>query len=220
MKRSLPPSPPLPSLLTALLAAASIAHANEPATGAYKGDPAKGKEIALSVCGACHGNDGNSATATNPKLAGQHPEYQLKQMKDFKVAAGKDPGRSNHAMNNLIAPYDENQMADLAAYYASQIQSGDQPKDPNIEVGQRLYRAGDRARGLPACSGCHGPAGAGIPPLFPRIGGQFADYIDLQLRAFRDGTRANDPNKMMRMATSKMTDAEIAAVADYVAGLR
>ena len=220
MKRSLLPSPPPSFLLAALLAVASIAYANEPPMGAYKGDPAKGKQIAFTVCGACHGDDGNSATSTNPKLAGQHPEYQLKQMKDFKVAAGKDPGRSNHAMNNLIAPYDENQMADLAAYYASQIQSGDQTKDPNIELGQKLYRAGDRARGLPACSGCRGPAGAGIPPLFPRIGGQFADYIELQLRAFRDGTRTNDPNRMMRMATSKMTDAEISAAADYVAGLR
>lgn len=220
MKRSLLPSPPLSSLLTALLAVAAIAHAGEPAKGAYNGDPAKGKEIAFTVCGACHGNDGNSATSTNPKLAGQHPEYQLKQMKDFKAATGKDPERSNHAMNNLIAAYDENHMADLAAYYASQIQSGDQTKDPNIEVGQRLYRAGDRAKGLPACSACHGPAGAGIPPLFPRIAGQFSDYVEVQLKAFRDGTRANDPNKMMRMVTSKMTEAEIKAVADYVAGLR
>lgn len=220
MKRSPLPSPPLCSLLTALLAVPAIAHANEPAKAAYKGDPAKGKGIAFTVCGACHGNDGNSATATNPKLAGQHPEYQLKQMKDFKATAGKDPERGNHAMNNLIAAYDENQMADLAAYYASQVQSGDQAKDPNIEVGQRLYRAGDRAKGLPACSACHGPAGAGIPPVFPRIAGQFSDYVEVQLKAFRDGTRANDPNGMMRMVTGKMTEAEIKAVADYVAGLR
>ncbi len=87
-------------------------------------------------------------------------------------------------------------------------------------MGQKIYRAGDASKGLPACAGCHGPAGAGIPAQYPRIGGQFAEYIEAQLKAFRAGERANDPNKMMRMVAVKMTDPEIKAVSDYIAGLR
>jgi cytochrome c553 len=210
------------SLLTLLLAAAAFgAQASDPAPAASKADPARGEPIASTVCGACHGADGNSQLAANPKLAGQHPEYLLKQMKNFKAADGKQPERTNAVMNGMIAAFDENQMRDIAAYFGSKKQTGEQAKNrETIEAGQKLYRMGDMAKGLPACAACHGPAGAGIPAQYPRIGGQFADYVEAQLKAFRDGSRANDPNKMMRMVAIKMTDAEIKAVSDYVAGLR
>ncbi|HZV55109.1 MAG TPA: c-type cytochrome [Rhodocyclaceae bacterium] len=217
MKRSLM----LPSLMTAMLAAAAIANANEPAKVAYKADPAKGQVIASTVCVACHGADGNSPVSANPKLAGQHADYLFKQMKNFKAADGKQPERVNPIMNGMIAAYTEEQMRDLSAYFSAQTQKGEQAKNrETIETGQKLYRAGSIAKGLPACAACHGPAGAGIPAQFPRIGGQFPEYIETQLKAFRDEARANDPNKMMRMIAIKMTDAEIKAVSDYVAGLR
>jgi cytochrome c553 len=112
-------------------------------------------------------------------------------------------------------------MRDLSAYFASKKQSGEAAKNrETIEAGQKLYRAGDMSKGLPACAACHGPAGAGIPAQFPRIAGQFPEYTETQLKSFRDGTRSNDPAKMMRTVALKMTDAEIKAVSDYVAGLR
>jgi cytochrome c553 len=209
------------SLLTLLAAAAFGVQASDAAKPAPKADPARGEPIASTVCGACHGPDGNSPAAANPKLAGQHPEYLFKQMKNFKAAEGKQPERTNAIMNGMIAAYDENQMRDIAAYFASKTQSGEAAKNrETIEAGQKLYRAGDMSKGLPACAACHGPAGAGIPAQYPRIAGQFAEYTEAQLKSFRDGGRTNDPNKMMRMVALKMTDAEIKAVADYVAGLR
>jgi cytochrome c553 len=142
-------------------------------------------------------------------------------MKNFKATDGQQPERVNAIMNGMIAAYDENQMRDIAAYFASKTQSGESAKNrETIEAGQKLYRAGDMSKGLPACAACHGPAGAGMPAQYPRIAGQFAEYTEAQLKAFRDGGRANDPNKMMRMVALKMTDAEIKAVADYIAGLR
>ena len=214
-------SPMLPTLTAALLAVAAIANASEPAKAPYKGDPAKGKEIASTVCAACHNADGNSVQSANPKLAAQHAEYLFKQMQEFKAAEGKQPVRVNAVMNGMIAAYNEDQMRDLAAYFAAQTLIGEKARNrETIEAGQNLYRAGVMAKGLPACAACHGPAGAGIPAQYPRIGGQFAEYIEAQLKAFRDGTRSNDPNKMMRMIAIKMTDAETKAVSDYIAGLR
>ncbi len=218
-----------------LLAAAAMtfasltAYATEHAATPAKADPAKGQAIVSTVCGACHGPDGNSAISANPKLAGQHAGYLFKQMKEFKAAEGKTPVRVNAVMNGMIAAYDETQMRDIAAYLASQKQKPEEAKNRDtIEFGQRIYRAGDASKGLPACIGCHGPTGAGMPVQFPRIAGQYADYIEAQLKGFRtgsedaaaEGARANDPNKMMRMVAIKMTDREIKAVADYIAGLR
>ena len=210
------------SLFTLLLASTAFAvQANDAAKAPAKGDPARGEPIASTVCGACHAPDGNSAISANPKLAGQHPEYLFKQMKNFKAADGKAPERVNAVMNGMIAAFDENQMRDMAAYFGSKKQTGETTKNrETVEAGQKLYRAGDMSKGLPACAACHGPAGAGIPAQYPRIAGQFADYTENQLKAFRAGERANDPNKMMRMVAIKMTDAEIKAVSDYIAGLR
>ena len=210
------------TLLSLLLAGLmSSAQAADHAKAAPKGDAERGKAIGSTVCAACHGADGNSPASANPKLAGQHPEYLLKQMKNFKAADGQQPERVNAIMNGMIAAFDENQMRDLAAYFGAQKQSGEQAKNPEtIALGQKLYRAGDAAKGLPACAACHGPTGSGMPAQFPRIAGQFADYIEAQMKAFRDGGRANDPNKMMRVVAAKMSDAEIKAIADYVSGLR
>lgn len=213
--KAAPPAAAAPAAATP--AAAPAAHAPE----TPKGDAARGQAIASTVCGACHGADGNSAISVNPKLAGQHPEYLFKQLKNFKGADGKQPERVNAVMNGMIAAFDENQMRDMAAYFASQTQKGEAAKNrETLAQGQKLFRAGDVAKGLPACAGRHGPAGAGMPAQFPRIGGQHPDYLEAQLKSFRDGGRANDPNKMMRMVALKMTDAEIKAVSDYIAGLR
>ena len=208
--------------------ASAAEHAASPPSA--KADPAKGKVIVEAVCGACHGADGNSVIAANPKLAGQHADYLFKQMHDFKAAEGATPKRVNAIMNGMIAAYDEAQMRDIAAYFATQTQKPEAAKNRDtITQGQRLYRAGNAEKGLPACTGCHGPTGAGIPAQFPRLAGQYAEYIETQLKNFRagaesaapaDNERANDPNKMMRMVAIKMTDAEIKAVADYIAGLR
>lgn len=210
------------SLLTLLCAMTAFgAQAADAAKAAPKGDAARGQAIASTVCVACHGPDGNSPLAANPKLAGQHADYLLKQMKNFKAAEGKQPERVSAIMNGMIAAFDEGQMRDLSAYFAAQTQKGEAAKSrETIELGQKLYRGGDQAKGLPACAACHGPAGAGIPAQYPRIGGQFAEYTEIQLKSFRDGVRANDPNKMMRMVALKMTDVEIKAVSDYIAGLR
>ena len=209
-------------LFAALSAGISLgAHASETAKAAPVGDAARGQAIASTVCGACHNPDGNSLLPVNPKLAGQHPEYLFKQMRDFKAAGDKPPERANPIMNGMIAAFDENQMRDFAAYFASQTQKAGEAKSGEaVERGKKLYRGGDMAKGLPACAGCHGPAGAGLPAQFPRINGQYPEYLEAQMKAFRDGGRANDPNQMMRMVTLKMTDAEIKAVADYLAGLR
>ena len=208
------------SLSLSLCWAAVGAHANEPAHAAPKGDAARGQPIASTVCAACHGADGNSTIAVNPKLAGQHADYLFKQMKELKAADGQPAVRVNAVMNGMIAAFDENQMRDFAAYFAQQKQTGGAAtSQATVEYGQKLYRAGDASKGLPACAACHGPTGAGIPAQFPRIGGQHAEYTEAQLKAFRDEVRANDPNKMMRMVALKMTDKEIKAVADYIAGL-
>jgi cytochrome c553 len=194
------------------LAAIAAAHAEiGPA-----GDPAKGKVIATSICLNCHNADGNSTISTNPKLAGQHAEYLFKQMKNFKSGE-----RANPIMMGMISPYTEDQMRDLAAYFSQQTYKPEVAKNHDtVELGRQLFRGGNPAKGLPACAGCHGPAGAGIPGRFPRIAGQFAEYTETQLKAFRVGDRANDPNKMMRAVADRMSDADIKALADFVAGLR
>jgi len=202
----------------ALAVQAQASEAAKPAP--YQGDAAKGREIATTVCVACHGADGNSPTAANPKLAGQHAGYLFKQMKNFKADANGKSERVNAIMNGMIAPYTEEQMKDLAAYFSSQKQVGGAAKNrETLELGKKLYRAGNAGKGLPACAACHGPTGAGLPVQFPRIAGQYQEYTEAQLKAFRNSERANDPNKMMQMVAIKMTDAEVRAIADYIAGL-
>lgn len=167
-----------------------------------------------SVCAACHGADGNSAIALNPKLAGQHPQYLLKQLTNFKE--GK---RANAVMSGMVANLSAQEMQDLANYYAAKKPTLGKAKSNGAgSLGEKIYRGGIVATQVPACAACHGANGAGIPKQFPRVAGQHADYTLAQMRAFRLGERANAP--MMMTIAAKMTDAEMQAVADYMQGLR
>ena len=205
--------------LAILLATSLVSHASEEAKA--KADPAKGKAIAETICVACHGADGNSAASANPHLAGQIEEYIYKQLKNFKAADGKPAARNNPIMAGMAAPLSDEDMKNVAAWFSSQKLKPASAKDETqIALGQKLWRAGDAKKGIPACAGCHGPAGAGLPAQFPRLAGQYAEYTETQLKAFRLGDRANDPEKMMRMIAAKLSDAEIKAVSEYAAGLR
>lgn len=179
------------------------------------------KQTVETICAACHGPDGNSALPENPKLAGQIPEYLYKQMRDYASIDGAPPARENAIMNAMIASLDEDAKREIAAFYAAQELKPDAARNlDTIELGQSIWRGGIMSAGIPACAGCHGPAGAGLPAEYPRIAGQFAEYTLLQLQNFRAGTRANDSAGMMRAIALRMTDAEMRAVSDYAAGLR
>jgi cytochrome c553 len=195
--------------IAALVALISITSAHA------AGDPAKGQAIVGKVCAACHGFDGNSFLPANPSLAGQHEEYLFKQLTEFKSGARNSP-----IMAPMVASLSTDDMRNLAAYYASQTpkQMGAKDKDL-VAQGRKLYRGGNAANGVAACAGCHSPNGAGIPAQYPRLASQHADYVAAQLKAFRAGDRANDPNQMMRSTAIKLTDKEIAALAEYISGL-
>ncbi len=184
-------------------------------------DLAKAKETAESVCVACHSADGNSLAPENPKLAGQHEDYLYKQLREFKGWNGAAPVRENAIMGAMVAGLEDADMKGLARYFASFELKPETSKNlETMELGQKIWRGGIIAKGVPACAACHGPAGAGMPAQYPRLSGQFSEYTAAQLKSFRDGGRENDPNRMMRMIALKMTDAEMNAVADYSAGLR
>ena len=186
-----------------------------------KPDLAKAKQIAETVCVACHGADGNSALPANPILAQQGAEYLFKQLTEFKAAEGKTAVRNNAIMGGMAAPLSDDDMKNVAAWYASQKAKPAAAKDETkIALGQKLWRQGDFKKGVPACAGCHGPAGAGLPAQYPKLAGQFPEYTEAQLKAFRVDERANDPEKMMRMIAAKLSDVEIKAVSEYAAGLR
>ena len=205
---------PVPSLLRALaLVCASVAaHAAEPATSAP--DPTKGAAISASVCAACHTNDGSRGVAANPIIQGQHPDYLVKQLEEFK--AGK---RDNAVMKGMATPLSEADMRNVAAFYASkQAKPGFAKSKDLVSLGEKIFRGGLSDRHIAACAGCHGPNGSGIPAQYPRLAGQHSDYTEAQLKAFRSGARKNSPQ--MTGITLEMTDKEIAAVADYIAGLR
>ena len=170
--------------------------------------------ISTSVCAACHTNDGSRGSAANPIIQGQHPDYLVKQLAEFK--AGK---RDNAVMKAMAAPLSEADMKNVAAFYASkQPKPGFAKNKDLVALGEKIYRGGIGDRSVPACSGCHGPSGAGIPAQYPRLAGQHADYVEAQLVAFRGGVRRNNP--AMAAIAAKLNDREIKAVADYVAGLR
>ena len=173
------------------------------------------------VCAACHAADGNSTAPANPKLAGQVSEYLEKQLRDFKPEPGKKPRRESAVMNGMAANLSDTDVQVLASYFASQTLKPAAASDKALaSEGQKLWRGGDPAAGVPACAGCHGPGGAGIPSEFPRLGGQYAEYIAAQLQAFRSGARANDGSGMMRGVAARLTDSQIRALSEYVAGLR
>ncbi|MCF7983875.1 MAG: cytochrome c4 [Thiohalocapsa sp.] len=202
----------LASTLGSMQVVASEGHETAPV-----GDPAKGKEKAGQICQACHGLDGNGVPAQPiwPKLAGQHPEYIYKQLANF-----KNNDRWNAQMSPMAMPLTEEEMLNLAAYYSELEQTGGTAEAELVELGEKIYRGGNATSGVPACSGCHGPAGLGNNlSKFPRISGQYSEYTDQTLKLFRAMERANDPNGMMRGVASRMTDQEIAAVSAYIEGL-
>ena len=183
------------------------------ADGAAKPDPAKG-QAAATTCLASHTADGSRGAATYPILQGQHPEYIVKQLTDFKAGRRKNP-----VMSGMAATVAEADMANIAAFFASkQAKPGFAKNKDTVTLGEQIYRGGIASKQVPACSGCHSPNGAGIPAQYPRIGSQHEEYVESQLNNFRSGDRANSP-QMMAIA-AKMNDREIKAVADYVAGLR
>lgn len=200
---------------------------------------AKAGQAKAAVCGACHGADGNSAAPNFPKLAGQGERYLTKQIQDIKAwdaetnAAKKGTtGRAVLEMTGLLTNLSNQDIADIAAYFAAQntqlsgakkmeVQVNSGIKVDALELGAKTYRVGNLSTGVPACTGCHQPDGKGNPPAgFPRLSGQHADYVEKQLTNFRNGVRVNDGDTMiMRAVAEKMSDAEIKAVANYIAGL-
>ena len=179
-----------------------------------QGSAAAGQAKA-ALCATCHGAEGNSELAINPKLAGQNAAYIIKQLKDYKAGV-----RSNPTMSAMVLNLSEEDMEDIAAWYSSQ-QVTLQGADPEIvELGESLYRAGNKELAVPACSACHSPPGRGNAPAgFPSLGGQHAEYTLEQLKNFRSGVRQNDGNSMMRSVVERLTDRELEALASYVSGL-
>ncbi|ANO31789.1 c-type cytochrome [Vibrio breoganii] len=180
-----------------------------------------GKEKS-ATCAACHGADGNSPVAIYPKLAGQHENYIEKQLKDLKLGAtsGGKQGRYDPAMSAMAMPLTDEDMADLAAYYASIPMSENTTPENVVEQGKELYLAGNAERGIAACVACHGPRGNGTSLSgFPKISGQHADYIKQQLQKFASMERNNDLNGMMHDVAKKLTEEEMDVLAKYVGGL-
>ncbi len=175
----------------------------------------------MQVCASCHGADGNSASASFPKLAGQHEAYLVKQLKDFKVQAGaKTAARNNPIMAGMAGALSDSDMVNVAAYFASQTPKPGVAHDAaTVPEGQKIYRAGIADKGVPACASCHGPTGMGIPVQYPRLSWQWADYTVAQLHAFQQGAGARNNNDAMHGIAARLSDSEIKAVADYVAGL-
>lgn len=179
-----------------------------------KPDLAKGEAGYTAVCAACHGADGNSGTPENPKLAGQHPKYLVKQLQEFK--SGK---RNNAIMKGFATTLSDEEMVNIAYWLASKTPKAGFAKDKQlVALGERIYRGGIAERKIAACAGCHSPNGAGIPAQYPRLSGQHAEYGKSQLTAFRDGARLN--SLPMTQVAARLNDREIRAVADYIAGLR
>lgn len=180
---------------------------------AAKPDLAKGQATA-TVCAACHTADGSRGSPANPILQGQHPEYLTKQLIEFK--SGK---RENAIMKGFASTLSEDDMKNVAAFYASKQPKAGFAKDKQlVALGEKIYRGGISDRSIPACAGCHSPTGGGIPSQNPRLSGQHADYTAAQLVSFRDGIRKN--NAQMSGVAAKLNDREIKALADYIAGLR
>lgn len=199
----------------ALVTTGLLLTAPAPATSASAVVPdlARGQALA-ATCLACHTADGTRGTPANPILQGQHPEYLVKQLQDYK--AGR---RVNAIMQGMAAILSDEDMVHVAAFYASKppVPGYSQNKEL-VELGESIWRGGIKAKGVPACAACHGPVGSGIPAQYPRLAGQHHDYTLATMLAFRSGERGN--NAQMSAIAYKMNDREIRAVSDYIAGLR
>lgn len=178
---------------------------------------AQAGQAKAATCVACHGASGNESLLPNvPKLGGQGERYLLKQLQDIKSDIRPVP-----LMKAIVDPLSEQDLADLAAYYASLEAPLGATEESKRELGAKLYKAGDASIGVAACSACHSPDGRGIASAgYPALSGQDTPYVDLQLRAFRSGERSNDDAQVMREITARLNDTEIAALASYVSGLR
>lgn len=196
-----------------MVLSAGAVHAADTKASA-KPDLTKGQAISTQVCAACHAADGSRGLPVNPILAGQHADYLVKQLHEF-----KDGKRPNPVMTAMATPLSEEDIRNVAAFYATkQAKAGFAKNKDTVLLGERIYRGGIADRQVPACAGCHSPNGAGIPSQYPRLGGQHSDYTEAQLNAFRAGARHN--SAQMVAIAAKMNDREIKAVADYIAGLR
>lgn len=198
---------------------ATAAIAQSPAA---KPDLAKAQTIVNQVCAACHGVDGNSASPANPNLAGLPAEYITAQLAHFRAGI-----RANPVMLGMASTLSPDDMAAMGAYYSKQKSKGLAARDPElVKIGQAVYRGGDPAKGIPACSSCHGPNGAGMPKNYPRLAGQHGDYTYAQLKAFKTGERGADKDgkdvqgRTMVAIASRLTDMQMKALAEYTAGLR
>lgn len=209
------------SISIALLAVSTLTYANEPAAPA-KADPVKGEALytngdagrGIVACASCHGAAGNSTISVNPKLSGQHEAYISKQLNNFKGTE-----RNNAVMTTFANMMNADDMKNVANYLAMQKSKPGAAKNKEIvELGKQIYRGGIAEKNVPACAGCHSPNGAGIPAQFPRIAGQHQDYTIAQLTNFRTGVRKN--SAQMVTISKRMSDDEMKAVADYVAGLK
>jgi cytochrome c553 len=178
---------------------------------------AEAGQTKAATCSACHGMDGNSVNPEWPSLASQHASYITRQLKSLRGGQ-----RQNPLMSPMATTLTDQDIDDVAAYFSSQALRATGEADPSkLALGQKIYRAGDVSGKVPACAGCHGPTGSGNPAaVYPRIGGQHATYVALQLRAYKTGTRATDPNGMMRSVAGQLSESEIDAVASYIQGLR
>jgi len=208
-------SAPAP-VASAAVAPGNASVASPPAASAPVGKPdlVRGEASYAAVCVACHGAEGNSGIAANPKLAQQHPEYLVKQLQEYK--SGK---RKNAIMQGIASALSESDMRNIA-YWAGdkKIKPGFAKDKDLVALGERIYRGGVADRQIAACAGCHSPNGAGIPAQYPRLGGQHAEYVATQLTNFRDGVRTN--SLQMNQVAAKLNDREIRALSDYIAGLR
>ncbi len=212
-------------LLAALAMAAPLAAeetvAESNAAPAAPAAPASAQEIASGVCAGCHNPDGNSAIPMNPILAGQHAEYITKQLMDFKATDVEPAKRNSPVMSSMVAALSQEDMKKLGEYYAQQktIPSQVAADEKLLDAGKVLYHGGNIEHGIPACASCHGPTGSGIPPHYPGIAGQHAEYTLTQLNHFNTGDRAND-NKVMQKVVSRMNAQEKRAVSVYISTMR
>jgi len=191
---------------------ASIAGAAAPAP-APQADLERGKQLATTVCAACHGADGTSAAPANPNLAGQHGGYIAAQLAAFKSGARPSP-----IMQGMAAPLTPEDMRDVGAYYEAQKPARLAARDKALaQRGQQIWRGGIKPLGVPACAGCHGAAGEGIPVQFPRLAGQHPELSFGWLKAYAAGTR---PHAVMGPVAAKLNDNDMKAVSEYIAGLR
>lgn len=187
--------------------------ATEPSMPLTEGDAEAGRDKA-ATCAACHGPEGNSPTPMYPKLAGQHAGYTVDQLEAYKSG-----DRRNAVMQGMAAPLSEQDMMDIAAFYAAREIEPGVADESRVDRGQSLYRGGDAEEGIPACIACHGPTGRGMPATgYPAIGGQHAQYVAMQLEFYASGERL-DPNGVMNSIADRLSEEDIQAVSSYVEGL-